>query len=250
MTRAEEHSPHFFTDPSLIEDGRVTVEGPDARHLATVRRARAGDRIHVSDGAGRVLEVRIVTVTLGRVEGEVVGERRVEPSRPRVAVFQALAKGAKLDIVVQKLVEIGVDEVVVFTAGRSVPRWDGERAGQALARWSAVALEASKQSRRAWLPQVEGPVAAEQAAEGAARAGLSLMPEASATRRLREVLPVRAPEEVAVVIGPEGGLTPEEVGLFERHGALAVTLGPQILRTETAALVAVSLVLYHFRKLG
>lgn len=248
--RDADHEPHFFTEPSLIEEGRATLEGADARHLAVVRRARPGDRIRVSDGEGTVHDVRIERVTVGRVEGEVLASRAAPRVLPETVVFQGLARSGKLDLVVQKLVEVGVDGVVVFRAGRSVPRWDPDRDARALDRWRTIAREAAKQSRRAWLPMVDGPVAVAEAAARAGRAGLALVAHERSGRRLREVLPGEAPGSVAMVVGPEGGLSEEEVEAFRGAGAEAVTLGGQVLRTETAGLVAAALVMYHFERIG
>ncbi|MGH2705353.1 MAG: RsmE family RNA methyltransferase [Actinomycetota bacterium] len=248
MTR--EHPPHFFTDPSLIEESELTIEGPDARHLTVVRRARPGDRMSVGDGAGSLFDVRITSVTIGRVTGEVLARRWVEPPRPRLTVLQGLARGAKVDLVVQKLVEIGAAEIVVFLAGRSVPRWDPAKAESARHRWETIARDAAKQARRSRLAVVAGPVGLADACATVRGAGTALVAHDRAHRRLRDALPADLPPGIAVVVGPEGGLEPEEAAAFEDAGAEPVSLGEAILRTETAALVMASIVLYHFRLLG
>jgi 16S rRNA (uracil1498-N3)-methyltransferase len=169
---------------------------------------------------------------------------------PAVRLFQALAKGAKVDLVVAKLVELGVDEVVVFTSGRSVPRWDPPKMAQMAARWATIAREAAKQSRRAWLPVVRGPMGAGEAASSAAAGGPALLADESSSVPLRDILPAGLPDSVTVIVGPEGGLTAVEREAFAAAGAVAFSLGPQILRTETAALAAAALVLHRVGRLG
>jgi 16S rRNA (uracil1498-N3)-methyltransferase len=245
-----EHSPHFFTDPALLEGGVVTLEGPDAHHLTVVRRARPGDLIHVCDGHGRLVDARLTSLYPGRVQGEIVAERTLPRRAPSIRVAQALSKGAKVDDVIQKLVELGVDEVVVFRAGRSIPRWTADKAPKMRERWASIAREAAKQSRRAFLPRVAGPFDAGEAVAVTSGAELTLIADEQASTPLRSALPEQAPARASLVIGPEGGLSREEVGLFTERGAVPVTLGTQILRTETAAVVAAALVMYHFGLIG
>jgi 16S rRNA (uracil1498-N3)-methyltransferase len=247
------HDPYFFTDEALPPSGstdRIVLRGGDAHHLTAVRRAREGDRLLVSDGAGTVLEARIVGLGPGGVELERITERLVPRPAPVVRVFQALAKGAKVDLVVTKLVELGVDEVVVFTSGRSVPRWDPAKAAQMARRWATIAREAAKQSRRAWLPRLDGPVGFAEAASAVAAAAVALLADESSSVPLREVLPAEPGASLTVIIGPEGGLTGEEHDRFVAAGAVPFSLGPQVLRTETAALAAAALVLHRMGRLG
>ena len=146
----------------------------------------------------------------------------------------------------------GVDRIVVFEAGRSVARWDGARQAAAGRRWATIAREAAKQSHRAWLPVLEGPLPEAEAAAATAGRGLGLVAHPAAGSRLSDVLAdgVPTPESVWVVVGPEGGLSEDEVATFAAAGAVPVSLGPQILRTETASVVAAALVLHHFGRLG
>lgn len=245
------HDPFFFTGERLSASGPIVLRGGDAHHLTVVRRAKAGDGVRVSDGAGTIVEGRVTSVSAGMVEIERVAEHRVPPPSPRVRVFQGLAKGAKVDLVVQKLVELGADDVIVYASGRSVPRWEAPKRAQMAARWATIAREAAKQSRRPWLPTVAGPCTAAEAATMLAAGGLALLADEGSAMPLREVLGTAPPEaELAVVIGPEGGLTPAEQAAFVAAGAVPFSLGPQILRTETAALAAATLVLHHAGRLG
>lgn len=249
------HAPFFFVEPGALDAAALTIEGEDARHLAVVRRASPGDLVRISDGRGTIADARLTSVTPAAVGIEVL-ERTVAPApSPRVAVHQGLAKGDKVDGVIRRLVEMGVDEIVVFEAGRSVARWDGARRAAAGRRWATIAREAAKQSHRAWLPVLAGPLPETGAAAAPARGGLGLVAHPAAGSHLRDVLADRAPaggcpESVWVVVGPEGGLSEDEVATFAAAGAVPVSLGPQILRTETAAVAAAALILYHFGRLG
>lgn len=241
------HDPFFYADPSQIAADQVLIEGDEVRHLKVVRRARPGDRIQVSDGHGRVLQVLIEEITAKRATGKVLEEILIETPSPRISVFQALTKGAKVDFIVQKLVEIGVDEVIVFVSARSIPKWDAPKAAKALTRWQAVGREAAKQSRRPWLPRIAGPIASGEIPK---IDGLVLVADEKSSVRLREALPADPGDRLAVVIGPEGGLDPDDLESFDAHDAKRVQLGPQILRTETAALVVASIVMYHYGLIG
>jgi 16S rRNA (uracil1498-N3)-methyltransferase len=245
------HAPFFFAEPDDLESDRLTIEGEDARHLAVVRRACPGDLVRISDGRGTIVEARLTSVAPGAVGAEVLARTLTPAPRPSVVVHQGLAKGDKVDGVIRHLVEMGVDGIVVFEAGRSVARWDPARQAAAARRWATIAREAAKQSHRAWLPALSGPLAVGgAAAEGR---GLGLVAHPAARSRLRDVLAEQGPavpESVWVVVGPEGGLSGEEVAAFAAAGAVPVSLGPQILRTETASVVAAALVLEHFARLG
>jgi 16S rRNA (uracil1498-N3)-methyltransferase len=244
------HAPFFFADPAGLETDRLTIEGEDARHLAVVRRASPGDLVRISDGRGTIADARLTSVMPAAVGAEVLTRTVTPPPSPRVEVHQGLAKGDKVDGVIRQLVEMGVDRIVVFEAGRSVARWDGARQAAAGRRWATIAREAAKQSHRAWLPVLEGPLPDAAAAATAGR-GLGLVAHPAAGSRLGDVLDeVPRPDSVWVVVGPEGGLSGEEVATFAAAGAVPVSLGPQILRTETASVVAAALVLHHFGRLG
>ena len=169
------HAPFFFAEPAVLAAAHLTIEGEDARHLAVVRRASPGDLVRISDGRGTIADARLTSVTPASVGAEVL-ERTVTPApSPRVAVHQGLAKGDKVDGVIRHLVEMGVDGIVVFEAGRSVARWDGARQAAAGRRWATIAREAAKQSHRAWLPVLAGPLPGTEAAAAPAGGGLGLV---------------------------------------------------------------------------
>lgn len=244
-----EHLPYFFTDPDLISDARVQIASNEARHLS-VRRAAPGDLIRVSDGAGTVVEARLEAINDGGASAQVLRRSFEPPPDTTVTVFQGLAKSGKVDWVVEKLVELGVDEIVVFSAGRSVPVWDDAKRQRVLDRWGRVAEAASKQSHRPRIPPVRGVLSSAQAADEAAELPLVVVGDPDASQNLRQVLADPPPGQLGVIVGPEGGLDPAELDLFHGAGARSVGLGPQVLRTETAALVICSVLLFQLGRLG
>lgn len=236
-------APHFFAADT--SGRRVTVDGDEARHAIRVLRLRPGERVTVSDGRGTVIGG--VVRDAGRRLVVDVEERWFEPrARPSLAVLQAIPKRGKLDLVVQKLTELGVDSFVALEAARSVARWDAAKAASQSERLTAIAREAAKQSRRAWLPWVAAPLPLDEIGVGSS----TLILHEEAAMRLREALPAAAPEAIQLVIGPEGGLTEDEVASLEARGATAVALGSLVLRTETAALAAAAVILAQYGRLG
>lgn len=247
---ATNHHGHFFTTPDLITDTTVYLRGPDAHHLR-VRRAKQGDTIHVGDGRGRIADSIIFTSTGAEVIATVREMKVVPPPATRLVVFQGLAKSGKVDWVVEKLVELGVDEIVVFSAGRSAPKWDETKARTARLRWERVAHAASKQSERAWLPAVTGPLGRAALLSRVKMMGAVLVADPQADLSLGAALmDVGEVPEIGIVVGPESGLSREEIGQLVDVGARPVSLGAQILRTETAGLALSAVVMHHLKRFG
>ena len=178
------HAPFFFAEPGALDAAELTIEGEDARHLAVVRRASPGDLVRISDGRGTIADARLTSVTPAAVGAEVLTRTVTPAPSPRIEVHQGLAKGDKVDGVIRHLVEMGVDRIVVFEAGRSVARWDGARQAAAGRRWATIAREAAKQSHRAWLPVLAGPLPETEAAAAPAGGGLGLVAHPAAGSRL------------------------------------------------------------------
>jgi len=228
--------PRFFVDPADVDGGQAVLRGGEAEHLRVVLRASPGTAVSLADGTGRVYAARAVRVARSEVALQLGAARDELPASPRLCVVHGLPKRRKLDEVVQRLSEIGVDRLIPVATQRSEVSLDADGAAKVVARWRAVALAAAKQSRRARVLEV-ADVGAWATAFPAGAAGAVLWEEAEAP--LRTALDVHA-DELFLGIGPEGGLTRAEV---EGSGLPAATLGPTILRTETAALVAASAVL-------
>ena len=236
-------APHFFA--ADVTGDRVTLTGEDARHAAKVLRIRPGEVITVSDGAGTVVRASVESASVELVAS--VTERWTDPAiEPAIQVFQAIPKAGKLDLVVQKLTELGADVIQPFPASRSVARWDDEKAAAQTERLAAIARESSKQSRRSRLPEVRAPAPLGSLDLPACTVVL----DAEAERRVRDVFPADPPPAIGLVIGPEGGLDGDELRLLESRGAVPATLGPLVLRTETAALAAVAVIASRYGRLG
>lgn len=229
--------PVFLVDD--VPAGADTVlAGPEGRHAATVRRLRPGESLLLSDGRGGLARCTVRDVAKDSV-ALTVDHRWTEPAaQPRVVLAQALVKGDRGELAVELATEAGVDEIVPWRAQRCVARWeDGPRGAKALARWRGTAREAAKQARRAWCPPVGDPVGTPALADRVRHCDLALVLHESATRGLAEV-PLPPEGELLLVVGPEGGVTDAELATLTGAGAVPVRLGPTVLRTSTAAAVA------------
>ena len=227
-------TPPLFLLEALPVGDHAVLDGPEGRHAATVRRLRAGEAVLVGDGCGVVATGVVAAVGRDVVELTLT-DRVVAPApSPRVVVAQALVKGDRGELAVELATEAGVDAIVPWTAARCVARWTGDKG---LARWQRTAREAAKQARRAWVPPVASPVTTRELAGRVAAVGCALVLHEAATTPLAEVeLP--AAGEVVLAVGPEGGVTDDELALLTAAGAHAVRLGPEVLRASTAAAVA------------
>jgi 16S rRNA (uracil1498-N3)-methyltransferase len=233
--------PVFFLDPDLLaaaaEGDRVALDGDEGRHASDVRRIRVGEQIVLTDGRGNALDGVVAAVRRGELAVEIGARRQVPPPSPRVTVVQALARGGRDEQAVEVMTELGADEFVGWSAERSVARWT-ERTG---ARWTAVARSAAKQSRRIWWPTVSGPASTGDVAAVLAGTDAGYVLHESASVPLASE--VRADVgSVAVVVGPEGGLTPDEVEALCAAGGIAVRLGSTVLRSSSAGAAALAVI--------
>ncbi|HEY7375832.1 MAG TPA: 16S rRNA (uracil(1498)-N(3))-methyltransferase [Polyangia bacterium] len=239
----------LFVPPESLHATPIVVRGDEHHHLARVLRARPGDAITLFDGAGAELAARVVRV--GRAETELAAEAQAAPatagSETPLVLLTAVPRGGRMDFLVQKCCELGVSRIVPVITARSVVRPEPDRR----ARWDKIAREAARQCGRADVPVVDAPVALPAALAVAAPAlparRLVLSPDGDG-RPLRALLPDRA--ATALLVGPEGGLAPAESEAAQAAGFVPVSLGPRILRVETAAMVAVALAAEAFGALG
>lgn len=228
-------APLFFVDAAALAADRIAVDGAEGRHAADVRRLRTGERVDIGDGRGQLAHGVVAEVTRGRIVVEVQSRESIARPSPRFVVVQALAKGGRDLDAVEAMTEVGVDEIVVWAADRSVAR----PTDRTLAKWSATAREAAKQSRRAWVPAVSGPASTTDVAAKLAEAALGIVLHEEATDALA-ALPVPAHGAVVVVVGPEGGLSVAEIDAFREAGGRVCRLGDAVLRTSTAGVAALS----------
>jgi 16S rRNA (uracil1498-N3)-methyltransferase len=226
--------PLFLVD-ALPAGDRMRLDGPEGRHAATVKRIRAGEAVLLGDGRGGLARAVVESAGRDSIELSIRHRRVVEPPSPRVLLAQALVKGDRGELAVETATEAGVDAVLPWRAERSVARWDdGPRGEKALARWRTTAREAAKQARRAHVPDVAAPVTTRELVD---RGAAMLVLEATAAETLAGVaLPGEG--ELVLVVGPEGGVTDDERAVLAGAGAREVRMGPDVLRTSTAAAVA------------
>lgn len=245
----------FFVAPDAVTGSVVTITGDDVHHIARVLRLGPGDVISVLDGTGAEYEVAISELREGAVLGKIRRvTARASEAAAKITIVQGLPKGDKMDLVIQKCTEIGVSTIIPAVTARSVVRLgDGDRAERKAARWRRIAQEAAKQSGRGVVPEVKDIVSLRGALEMAVPAvDLAVIPwELEKGTGLRKVLESRPDaRSFAVFIGPEGGFDLSELEVARAAGAVPVSLGPRILRTETAALVVAAAILYHTGDLG
>lgn len=243
---------HRFFVPGTLASG-VRVEGSDLHHLRDVLRLAPGDEIAVADAEGKQAVAAITVVGSSEATAEVL---RPLPDifEPDVTLIQGLSRGPKMDLVMQKVTEIGIRRITPVVMKRSVVKLDPVERWERADRWRKIVAEAAKQSQRATLPKIDEPVEFSQLASVIPALDVVLVPwEESAHTGIGEALRAAgatSASRVGVVIGPEGGMESAEVDALVALGAVPVTLGPTILRTETAGIVAVALASYELGGLG
>ncbi|NEY34281.1 16S rRNA (uracil(1498)-N(3))-methyltransferase [Streptomyces sp. PRKS01-65] len=240
-------APVFVVDslqPADLPGGEYVLDGPEGRHAVSVKRLRPGEDVVLTDGRGRWAD-GVVKAAEGKdrlVVAELTHVRDEPPEQPRVTVVQALPKGDRGELAVETMTEVGVDAIVPWAASRCITQWKGERGLKALAKWRATAREAGKQSRRVRFPEVADAATTKQVAALLAGADFAAVLHESGEIPLATAeLP--ASGEIVLVVGPEGGVSPEELEAFARAGARPYRLGPSVLRTSTAGTAATAVLL-------
>jgi 16S rRNA (uracil1498-N3)-methyltransferase len=229
----------FYID-ALPEVGeRAVVDGDEGFHAANVRRIRPGEELDLGDGHGTVARCVVQDVAKGRLTAKVLDRTTIPLVSPRVTVVQALPKSDRSELAIELATEAGADAFVAWQAARCVARWESAaKVDKGLRRWAAVARSAARQSRRPYIPSVSGVVSTTELAQRVCDDGTTtLVLHESATVKLTE-LPVAQQGSLLLVVGPEGGIADDEISALSDAGAAAVRLGPTVLRTSTAAAVA------------
>ncbi|MGH7415086.1 MAG: 16S rRNA (uracil(1498)-N(3))-methyltransferase [Candidatus Rokuibacteriota bacterium] len=240
---------HLTTD--AVHDDRVAFDARAAHHLGRVLRATVGDMVQAVDSGGALLSVRLTAVTARRAEGLIVGRAPLATESPlHLTLAQAVPKGDKMDGITRMVTELGVTRVVPLLTARTVVRLEPARWESRLGRWRRIAREAAQQSRRATVPDIGPPREIAAWAREAAADGLLICLWEEEREGLDKRLPPGPRLRVTVVVGPEGGLTAEEVRGLAAAGAVVAGLGPRLLRTETAGAVAVALLQSRYGDLG
>ncbi len=243
---------HFFVEPSQIQGKRIVITGGDVNHIKNVLRMKIGEEIAVSNGEdGKEYRCGIEAFS----EDEVIcGLRFIKedgvelPSK--IALFQGLPKADKMELIVQKAVELGVGEIIPVAAGRSIVKLDEKKAKAKVSRWQGIAEAAAKQSRRGIIPKISEVMSMKEAIAYAGSMDVRLIPYelAEDMAKTKEIISgIRPGESVAVFIGPEGGFEEKEIAAAMERGFLPVTLGRRILRTETAGFTVLAWLMYHLQ---
>lgn len=234
--------PVFILDTlsSLRVGDRVLLDGDEGRHAATVKRMRVGEWLTLTDGRGHWSDAEVVEVAKSTLTVELLSLDRALRREPAVTVVQAIPKGDRGELAVEMLTEIDVDRIVPWAASRSVAVWKGERVTKGLAKWRTTARTAAKQARRAWFPEVAELASTAEVVDLIAAADLAIVLHEAAEAPLAD-LSLDGVATIVVVVGPEGGISDEELALFA--GARIVKLGSSVLRTSTAGVAAVAALL-------
>ncbi|MEJ8548032.1 16S rRNA (uracil(1498)-N(3))-methyltransferase [Brevibacillus borstelensis] len=243
----------YFVEPHLFSEQEVTITGDDVHHIVHVMRAKSGEKIVVSDGAGRSAIARIDSLSGKEVVATVVellSEQRELPVQ--ITIGQGLPKGEKMEWVLQKGTEMGAFAFFPFSSERTIVKLDAKKEANKLDRWRKIVKEAAEQSHRCVLPELLAPVSFRRIIQESSRYTRAVIAyEKEGGTTLHQVLPALRPgDSLLILIGPEGGFSPEEVAAAEAAGIRPVSLGPRILRTETACQYALAAASYQFEQNG
>jgi 16S rRNA (uracil1498-N3)-methyltransferase len=244
--------PRFYVSQPRIENDRLRIEGDEIKHVRKVLRLKAGDEIVIFDGAGKEYEGSIIEESPSSVEVMVqnifISEKE---SHLGVTLAQSLLKGEKMDYLIQKATELGVKEIIPFFSSRSIPRFEKTNAFKRHRRWKKIAIEASKQCGRGVIPDIEPIQDYSEMVQNTSPEFLRLVLWEKEGTRLKEILEEsKGKKQIFFIVGPEGGLTSEEVWLAKQNGFTPVTLGKRILRAETASLCFLSILQYEWGDVG
>ena len=244
---------HFFVEPSQIQGNHIFIDGPDVNHIRNVLRMNPGEEVNVTDGSGeKVYRCAIASIGEDKVELNIMWAQEKGMELPsKIYLFQGLPKSDKMELIIQKAVELGVYEIIPMATARAVVKLDQKKAAAKVKRWQAISESAAKQSKRLLIPEVKEPVKFSEALKLAPDLDVRLIPYELAegmdgTRRI--IQSVKPGQSVAVFIGPEGGFEEAEVELAKEAGFQAITLGRRILRTETAGMTVLSILMYQLEE--
>lgn len=243
---------HFFVTPSQVRGDRIEIEGSDVNHMKNVLRMRCGEELMVSDGNNRkylcAVEEYVSEGVVLRVLKEMQSDTELSS---KIYLFQGLPKQDKMELIVQKAVELGAYQVIPVSTRRSVVKFDEKKAKKKVERWQEIARSAAKQAGRGYIPEVGRVMSYPEALSWAKGLDVLLIPYElkEGMKETKEIIKSIMPgQSVGIFIGPEGGFEREEVALALKYGAKAVTLGRRILRTETAGLAMLSVLMFHLEE--
>lgn len=243
---------HFFVTPEQVQDGFCVVTGQDVNHIRNVLRMKQGEQIGIRDGISRNYICSIEELGTDRIRAKILSEEKADSELLcRVYLFQGLPKSDKMDWIIQKAVELGAYKVIPMETRRAVVKLDAKKAEAKVRRWNAIAKSAAKQSGRMVVPEVAGVAGFAEACAMAGQLDCALIPYelAEGMGETKKILAgIRPGMQVAVMIGPEGGFDVDEVKQAQEAGILPITLGRRILRTETAGMAALSVLMFYLEQ--
>ena len=239
---------HFFVNQDQIGPEAVTVTGPDVNHIKNVLRMKPGEEVLISNGVDRDYLCKLETIAADSVTAAIVSVTEGGTELPvKFYLFQGLPKSDKMELIIQKAVELGVYQVIPVETRRTVVKLDAKKEDAKVRRWNAVSESAAKQSKRMYVPEVKPVMRFCQAIEQAKKLDVVLLPYelAKGMKETKELIAQIEPgQSIGIFIGPEGGFDEEEVRMAVEMGAKAITLGKRILRTETAGLTVLSVLMF------
>jgi 16S rRNA (uracil1498-N3)-methyltransferase len=244
----------FFVEDSQAAADYVTIEGSDVNHIRNVLRMRTGEKVRISTASGKNYYCEIAEITERMVQAKILEEAAVGTELPnKIYLFQGLPKADKMELIIQKAVELGAFEIIPVAMKNCVVKLDEKKAASKVSRWQEIAKSAAKQSKRSLIPVVQMPMTYRQAIEAAKELDVVLIPyeNARGMKATKEAIEAIAQgQSVGIFIGPEGGFAPEEIELAQSTLAQEtelslISLGSRILRTETAGLATLSILMYH-----
>lgn len=239
--------PRFFVTKEMIQDGVVTIEGNNAFHIARSLRMAVGDEIYISDGEGKEYLARLTKIRDEECTADIIEERASSEPDMSITLYMAYPKGDKLETVIQKAVELGATRIVPFESSRCIKRPKADKVAKQGERLSKIAEEAAKQCGRAIVPEVALPLTYSAMLKDASTSELKLICyEKESDLSIKALLSDKKPASIAIIVGCEGGFSPEEVEEAISAGCHSVTLGKRILRCETAPSAVLSMILYQY----
>jgi 16S rRNA (uracil1498-N3)-methyltransferase len=242
----------FYIAPENWHPDAPLLTGSEAHHCRNVLRLEPGDKVVLFDGRGHEVTAEITANDSAQIQLRKLHEARTPPLRCRITLGQAIPKGKNMDLIVQKAVEIGAAEIAPILSDRTIVRLDEESAASKQEKWQTVAIEAAKQCGQNWLPQVQTPQSLAQFFQEHRRFDLQLIGSLQTDAvHLKKILAEYSAEHgdraasVLMLVGPEGDFTPAELSLARSHGCRPITLGPIVLRVETASIYCLSVLSYE-----
>lgn len=244
----------FFVEKKNVnlENNTCLIEGEDVKHISKVLRCRVGENLEICDNDNNEYICEITNIDKSQVELNILEKVDIKrESDLKIKVYQGLPKGPKMEMILQKLTEVGVDEIILVETKRTVVKVDNKKEDKKIERWERIIYEAAKQSKRGKIPTLRGVLSFKEALADMKENDFNIAPyENERTKSIKQAIKGLDINNIGIFVGPEGGFEDTEIQAIEEIGGQSVSLGPRILRTETASLVASSIVLYELSDLG